>query len=470
MDGPTALVESSPVGEEALPWVSLVDPAASPRPRPAPPTVGRVVRRFVVANVLGVLLLMTASVWASRQAAKEEAIADARATTDVIASLLVQPNLEESLLTGDARAVARMNQAVRGRLATAGVIRVKIWAPDGLIVYSDEPRLIGSRFPLEDDDLAVLKDGLTRADVSDLSRPENRYERSFGRLLQVYRQIHSPAGKPMLLETYSSYEQATARQMDIWLMFAPITAAALLAMLLMQLPLARRMVVQLRSSQRERELLQARALDTSTEERRRIAGSLHDGIVQDVSASSLLVARAADRLRCPQAQDARGEVADVLGEASTALRESVGSLRSLLVEIYPPTLERAGLDSALADLAARLRPRGIDVRVHVPDTVGIPPQTATLFFRTAQEALLNVAKHARASVVEVVVREQPDRLTLQITDNGVGFDLPSVRNRPQREHFGLNVLADLAVADGAHLAIRTARGAGTSVLLEVPRP
>jgi signal transduction histidine kinase len=258
--------------------------------------------------------------------------------------------------------------------------------------------------------------------------------------------------------------------MDIWVKFAPISAAVLLALLLIQVPLARRMVTQLRATQQERELLQARALDTSTEERRRIAGSLHDGIVQDVSASSLLVAGAADQLRDIHGAGADQEVAEVLGQAATALRSSVGSLRSLLVEIYPPTLERADVDSALADLAARLRPRGIDVRIQVPDTLDPPPEIATLFFRTAQEALLNVAKHAHASTVDVTVREQADRLSLEIADDGVGFDLTSVRERPRQGHLGLSVLTDLAAADGAHLAVRTAPGAGTTLRLEVPRP
>jgi two-component system NarL family sensor kinase len=258
--------------------------------------------------------------------------------------------------------------------------------------------------------------------------------------------------------------------MDIWLRFAPISVAVLLALLAMQLPLAHRMVTQLRASGRERELLQARALDASTEERRRIAGSLHDGIVQDVSASSLLVAGAADQLRERGTNGAAQEIAEDLAQAARALRHSAGSLRSLLVEIYPPDLDRAGLASALGDLAARLRPRGIDVRIDVPDGLELPLGTATLLFRTAQEALRNVTKHAGAGNVEITVRETPGSLLLEITDDGRGFDLTSTVSRPRTGHLGLSVLADLAAADGATLGIRTQPGAGTSLRLEVPRP
>jgi signal transduction histidine kinase len=139
------------------------------------------------------------------------------------------------------------------------------------------------------------------------------------------------------------------------------------------------------------------------------------------------------------------------------------------VEIYPPNLDRSGLSSALADLAARLRPRGIDVRVNVPDGLQLPLETATLLFRTTQEALLNVAKHARAHLVEVTVRERPRGLVLEITDDGIGFDLAATLRRPRSGHLGLNVLADLAAAGGATLDVRTVPGAGTTLRLEVPR-
>nr|WP_239522199.1 ATP-binding protein [Geodermatophilus sabuli] len=230
------------------------------------------------------------------------------------------------------------------------------------------------------------------------------------------------------------------------------------------------MVSQLRNTQRERELLQQRSLDASTEERRRIAGSLHDGIVQDVSASALLVARAADELRRDQAGGSPRQVAEVLGEAASALRASVGSLRSLLVEIYPPTLQRAGLPMALADLAGRLRPRGVDVRVSVPDDLDPPPDVAELVLRTVQEAMRNVVKHSRAHTVEVTLTQTPAALVLEVTDDGVGFAGAPVAAETRDGHLGLRLLADLAAAHGAGLDLRTAPGAGTGLRLTVPLP
>jgi two-component system NarL family sensor kinase len=317
-------------------WVVFGDGATGAVPRPASPSVGRVVRRFVLANLVAVVLLLAGGLWAGVEAAEDEALADARRITELLAAVLVQPLVDERLLAGDPEAVAAVDAALRGRLVETSVLRLKIWTADGRVVYSDEARLIGLTYPLDDAGQQTLRDGMTRAAVSDLSRPENRFERSAGRLLEVYGLIEGPGGEPLLLETYSVYEETTERRFEIWAQFAPISMVVLLTLVAVQLPLAWRMATQLRATQQERELLQARALDASTEERRLIAGSLHDGIVQDVSASALLVARAADDLRAGPGDGRQQRVAEVLGQAAGALRESVGTLRSLLVEIHPP--------------------------------------------------------------------------------------------------------------------------------------
>jgi two-component system, NarL family, sensor kinase len=455
-------------GDDAqLPWVRLTDRGAMAGRRTPNPTVGQVVERFLLANAVVALLVLAGGVWASVHAAEEEALADARITTDMLATVLIEPEIPAGLVDGDAGAVAAMDAALAGRLTGTDVIRVKIWRTDGRIVYSDEPRLIGLQETLDADDRQALRDGVTRAEVSDLSRPENRFEREFGRLLEVYRPIEAPGGETLLLETYSVYEEATSRQMEIGWHFVPIIVAVLVTLVAIQLPLAYRMISQLRSVQREREQLQARALDVSTEERRQIAGSLHDGIVQDVSASALLVAGAADRLRnAPDGDQVRAD-ADTLANAAAGLRESVGSLRALLVEIHPPTLAHSTLPLALADLVARLRPRGIDVRLRVADDVDPPAATTALVLRTAQEALRNVVKHSGARNVEIALEEIPGCLVLAIADDGVGFDADAAREDRAGGHIGLQLLSDVAASAGAVLSVRTAPGAGTTLRLEV---
>jgi signal transduction histidine kinase len=116
-----------------------------------------------------------------------------------------------------------------------------------------------------------------------------------------------------------------------------------------------------------------------------------------------------------------------------------------------------------------LRPRGVEARISIPEELDLPLETAGLLFRTTQEVLVNVVKHAGARTVDVTVREVPAGLVLEITDDGIGFDLAATLRRPRSGHLGLNVLADLAAAGGATLDVRTVPGAGTTLRLEVPR-
>jgi signal transduction histidine kinase len=428
-----------------------------------------VLTRFAIANVVALALLLAGAVWASHVAARHQALADARTTTDLIATLLVQPALDADLLTGDPGAIARLDAVVEGQLRDAAVVRVKVWNADERIVYSDEGRLIGRTFPAGEYQVETLQDGHVTAELTDLADDENVYERSAGRLLEVYRTVATPSGERLILETYFRYDEVTDRQRSIWLHFAPITAAALLVLLALQVPLAHRMIRAIRAGDAERLRSSARAVEASARERRRIAGNLHDGVVQDLSAAPFIMARAVDRIAAASDRraDDDGLVAD-LSAATTAVRSSVTSLRTLMIEIYPPHLADAGLPAALRDLTARVRSRGVQTRLELPADLDPPPDTAGLLFRVAQESLNNVVKHARARNAVLAVAEQDGLVTMEVSDDGIGFD-PGPASAADTGHFGLRVLVDVAEAAGATLDLVTAPGAGTTVRLRVPR-
>jgi two-component system NarL family sensor kinase len=452
-------------------WVRLVDggsPGRGPAGRRRPPSPRRVLAQFVLANLAAVALLMAGGVWASGRAAESESLSDARTFSDVLATVLVEPALTDAVLDGDAGALAALDGVVAQARRDTALVRIKIWDPSGRIVYSDEARLIGASFGLGEDEREALRTGETAAEISTLSEPENRYERSQGELLEVYRRISTPAGRPLLFETYLRYDDATARQREILLTFAPISATVLLLLLLVQLPLGDRMVRQLREGEKERLGLQARAADASIDERRRVAGSLHDGIVQDLAGASYVLSGAADQLAGGAVPAERAEtIRTGVRAAEGALRGSVAALRSLLIEIYPPHLAQAGLPSALRGLADRLRPRGVTLRIDVPDEVDVPPETAALLFRVAQEALINVGRHARAHQVILRLTQHERDVVLEVEDDGIGFD---AAEGAAAGHFGLRVLADLAEAAGATLDLATAPGVGTALRMEVPLP
>src|SRR4051794_22301822 len=104
--------------------------------------------QFAVAGVVAVALLALVGGAVLRNNGTTEAIKDAKRVTGLVGVGIVEPELTDGLLRGDPRAIARVDRIVRRRVLRDPVVRVKIWAPDGRIIYSDEPRLIGQRYHL----------------------------------------------------------------------------------------------------------------------------------------------------------------------------------------------------------------------------------------------------------------------------------------------------------------------------------
>ena len=211
------------------------------------------------------------------------------------------------------------------------------------------------------------------AEVSDLSKPENRFERDFGKLLEVYAGLVTPSGNHVRYEEYYRSSFIAARGDRIFHQFGYIGLAALILLALIQLPLAWQLAHRVQRAQRERMELLQRAVDASDRERRRIAGDLHDGVVQDLAGVSYSLA-AASSIAPP-------DLAPALEEA--ARRHTAGNweLRSLLVEIYPPELHRQGLEHALRDLLTPCTKRGLETHLEMDGAGELSPEIEALFFR-----------------------------------------------------------------------------------------
>jgi two-component system NarL family sensor kinase len=423
------------------------------------------VAQFAVAGLLATVVIGLIGVAVIRHIGTREAIRDAKQVTRLAGEGIVAPVVSPAAVRGDRAALRRVDDVVRRRVLGDDVVRVKIWAPDGRIVYSDEPRLIGARYRLDEDDRrAFSADGVAAA-VSDLTRPENRYERGAGKLLEVYLPIRSADGRPLLFESYQRFSSVSASGRRLWLAFAPAILGALLFLQLINLPLARSLAGRLRRGQRERETLLQEALDASQSERRRIAGDLHDGVVQDLVGVSYNLAAHAQRLN----GDGDRAAAAALHDGAATTRQSVRALRTLLVDIYPPSLHRAGLDAALSDLARTYSARGLQTTVEVEPDVRPPQETERLLFRVAQESLRNTYKHAGASRAAVTVRQAGDRVVLEASDDGRGLH-PGVlaEDAAPPGHFGFRLLRDRAEAAGGRLQVSSRPGGGTLVAMELP--
>jgi signal transduction histidine kinase len=426
----------------------------------------RLVALVAVGAALVLVVAALVGVFAARKLAERQAVNDAANTADMLAEAVVQPLVTDALPSGDPATVAALDSALADYLANSSLVRVKVWTRDGLIVYSDESRLVGSRYQLSADAEEVFSRPATRAEVSDLQKPENRYERGQGRLLEAYRPIWTPSGTPLLFETYSPYTEVDSRASQLWRGFAGVTISSLLLFAALLLPLVWQLLSRLRAAQRQRERLLERAVEASDEERRRIAGALHDGVVQELAATSFAIGGAAARA---EGSGDKALAADLTGSAAT-LRDSIGGLRTLLVDIYPATLETAGLVDVLRDLAGTLRARDIEVDLALPDAdPGLGADGDRLVYRIARECLENVRRHAAATRVRLGLEQTADRVVLEVADDGVGFDAAAVLASPPAGHFGLRVLADVASRAGAELAVSSTPGAGCRWRLTVPR-
>lgn len=412
--------------------------------------------RYLAIALAAIVLIGLLGVWLARRAGEAEAIRDAKDQTQLFAHGSVEPAIAGGLSKGDPRALAAVDRVVeQGALGNEGVVRVKIWDRSGRILYSDEPRLIGARYHLGPEDLAEFKGTKAHAEVSDLSKPENRFERQFGKLLEVYLPIRTPSGRPLRYETYYRSSFISARGSRIFRHFAPPMIGALVLLALIQLPLAWWLARRVQRGQDERELLLRRAIEASDVERRRIARDLHDGVVQDLAAVSFSLSAAAEGAPAPFDSELR--------EAAAETRHGIGQLRTLLVEIYPPELHRAGLEAALTDVLASASARGLGTELEVDPDASLDRDTEALFFRVAQEAIRNAVKHSGAKQVRVTVWDADGRARLEVDDDGRGFDPATAGGNG---HFGLRAVDGLVREAGGELRIDSAPGQGTRVSVQ----
>jgi two-component system, NarL family, sensor kinase len=439
---------------------------AQPRGTPgAPPSLGSAVARFTLASLVAAAVVIVGGFFALRQVAIDEAERDTRDRVRAEARLVEAAGLRDGILRGDAAAVQRLDDLVLGQVVGGSVVRVKLWSKGGTILYSDEPALIGRHFSLGEDELRLFATGGAQAEVSDLRKPENRYERPQGKLLEAHTAIRTPNGTQVLFEIYQRFGSVSSNAERLLRALAPPLLGGLLVLILLQLPLAWSMARRLQRGHRDRERLLASAVEASSQERRRIAADLHDGVVQDLAGVAFGLAPLAD------GAERRGEAegAAALRDATSTLRQGVRDLRTLLVEIYPPNLQSTGLDVALSDLLSPLAAAGVAVDLHVDDAAAPGGENDELVYRVAREAVRNAQAHGAPTSVRVAVTRPASATTrLVVTDDGRGFAASDRERSAQEGHVGLTLLEGLAAQAGGTLVVRSDPGEGTTVELEVP--
>ena len=234
--------------------------------------------------------------------------------------------------------------------------------------------------------------------------------------------------------------------------------------MIIQLPVA----ALIRRSRRRRDLRRAGPESfppNSGKDRIRVAADLHDGPIQDIAGVGYALGAVA--LSVPE----QGQ--PLMHQAQESLQRALGSLRQLMVDIYPMDLDTDGLPGAIANLAVPLGQHGVDVRTNFEPLPPLTDDIVSTLYRSAHEGLANVAEHAHASRVDIDLWSHrdppggPATVRLQLTDDGIGFD-PGTSHAYADGRHGLRQLEDRLTALGGSLTLTTGPRRGTTLRIELP--
>jgi PAS domain S-box-containing protein len=210
----------------------------------------------------------------------------------------------------------------------------------------------------------------------------------------------------------------------------------------------------------ERRALLAHLVTAGEEERARIAGDIHDDSIQAITAAGMRLQILRRKLDDPEQLKLAGDLQETIGL-------SIERLRHLLFELRPPVLDSEGLAAAL-EMYLEDAAGGSTTRYELKDKLGSQPsaQTRTILYRIAQEALVNIRKHACATVVTVTLQERGGGYLVRIADDGVGFAVDDAK--PVSGHLGLASMQERAMLANGWLRVVSAPGDGTTIEVWVP--
>ena len=209
--------------------------------------------------------------------------------------------------------------------------------------------------------------------------------------------------------------------------------------------------------------LAGRLIDSQEQERTRIARDLHDGVCQELAALSVDISTLSKQTGLVQSHDVQKALKSIHRRAADVAEQ----VRILSHGLHSSVLHHIGLVAALeshCDDVERLHHLDVTLRVD-GNMEQLSPAVALSLFRITQEAIHNTIRHGRARRVVVILKRNHDHVTLQVTDDGVGFE---IGEKTGNGGLGLVSIDERARLVQGHAVVRSTRGQGTSVEVEVP--
>jgi signal transduction histidine kinase len=419
---------------------------------------------FVVIALLGLVLANTL-----RTVIANRGLADARLAAEVAVRVGIQTQLTpEDLDHGIGPARRRLlDTGVYGGATDRVIARIKVWNHARTIVYSDDPGLVGQTAH-EQEDLDEAFRGETHAEIvdADYAGQDADYAAllaTHGELLEVYVPIWfadqpSPAG---VFELYLPWRPVAAQIARDTRVLYLVLAGGLTLLYAALFRIVAHASADLQRQVRHNAHLVRQLIQTSEAERARLAAELHDGPVQGLSALGYELHRIVRRVD----PDAQADTSALLDDVQQQLGAEVRRLRTVMTELRPAALDEQGLRDHAASFASQT---GLPCEVDIVFEGRLAPEHETILFRVAQEALANVAKHAKAATTQVVLVDRGQGVTLTVADDGIGFAPERMAALAKQGHFGLVGMRERVEMAGGRWSVRSAPGSGTTVTATLP--
>lgn len=226
------------------------------------------------------------------------------------------------------------------------------------------------------------------------------------------------------------------------------------------------LVTSLRASEKKRADLLSRLVDATEDERTRIAGDLHDGPIQTLTALAFDLDFGISLVEAEEFNAAT----EAFRATRAILTTEVDTLREVMSDLLPPTLAERGVGLAIRDLLTTIGQRQPETSfTFTGDTATrLPEALERTFYRLAGEAVTNSIKHAGASQIDIELSVDETSVNLIVSDNGVGFDAATVDELVPSGHFGLASMQQRTEMVKGRLDISSIPGCGTHLRVTVP--
>ena len=212
-------------------------------------------------------------------------------------------------------------------------------------------------------------------------------------------------------------------------------------------------------------ILSQRLVEVQEEERRALARELHDRVGQTLAALNINLIIISGQLSADIVQ----QIGVRLNDSMKLVAETIALVRDVMTDLRPAVLDDYGLEAALEAHLIGFKSRyGLEVTMEKSDrpVPRLGPSIEMTVLRIAQEALMNIARHAHADQVYLSLRQEGNAICLTVQDNGIGIESWQEANRPGSH--GLTIMRERAEAFDGNLKVKSVPGQGTKIEVSIP--